>query len=75
MEDCSGCDPAGFARSAHSGRPGRSFGYPSGGIDDRPVETEHEAKSIGHEDTYDHDLRERGAMRRELLLIRGLLSA
>src|SRR3972149_2032178 len=39
----------------------------SRGIDDRPVETEREAKSIGHEDTYDHDLRDRGAMRRELL--------
>jgi DNA polymerase-4 len=39
----------------------------SRGIDDRPVETERDAKSIGHEDTYDHDLRDRGAMRRELL--------
>ncbi|MGE5285270.1 MAG: DNA polymerase IV [Actinomycetota bacterium] len=37
------------------------------GIDDRPVETEREAKSVGHEETYDHDLRDRGAMRRELL--------
>ena len=45
------------------------------GIDDRPVETEHEAKSIGHEDTYDHDLRERGAMRRELLSLSDRVSA
>jgi len=37
------------------------------GIDDRPVETEREAKSIGHEKTYDRDLRDAGAMRRELL--------
>jgi DNA polymerase-4 len=37
------------------------------GIDDRPVETEREAKSVGHEETYDRDLRERGAMRREIL--------
>ena len=45
------------------------------GIDDRPVETESEAKSIGHEDTYDHDLRERGAMRRELLSLSDRVSA
>ena len=45
------------------------------GIDDRPVDTEHEAKSIGHEDTYDHDLRERGAMRRELLSLSDRVSA
>jgi DNA polymerase-4 len=47
----------------------------SRGIDDRPVETEHEAKSVGHEDTYDHDLRERGAMRRELLSLSDRVSA
>jgi DNA polymerase-4 len=45
------------------------------GIDDRPVETSLEAKSIGHEDTYDHDLRERGAMRRELLSLSDRVSA
>ena len=45
------------------------------GIDDRPVETEHEAKSVGHEDTYDHDLRDRGAMRRELLSLSDRVSA
>ncbi len=37
------------------------------GIDDRDVETEREAKSIGHEDTYDADIRDLAAMRRELL--------
>jgi DNA polymerase-4 len=45
------------------------------GIDDRPVETEREAKSIGHEDTYDHDLRDRGAMRRELLSLADRVSS
>jgi DNA polymerase-4 len=39
------------------------------------VETSLEAKSIGHEDTYDHDLRERGAMRRELLSLADRVSA
>jgi DNA polymerase-4 len=37
------------------------------GIDDREVETEREAKSIGHEDTYDEDIRDPGAMRKEIL--------
>ena len=45
------------------------------GIDDRPVETEREAKSVGHEDTYDHDLRDRGAMRRELLSLADRVSS
>ena len=39
------------------------------GIDDRPVETEREAKSIGNEETYDRDLRHRETMRRELLAL------
>ena len=47
----------------------------SRGIDDRPVETEREAKSVGHEDTYDHDLRDRGAMRRELLSLSDRVSS
>ncbi|HWS14813.1 MAG TPA: DNA polymerase IV, partial [Candidatus Methylomirabilis sp.] len=47
----------------------------SRGIDDRPVETEREAKSVGHEDTYDHDLRDRGAMRRELLSLADRVSS
>jgi DNA polymerase-4 len=37
------------------------------GIDDRPVETEREVKSVGHEETYDRDLRDRGVLRREIL--------
>ncbi|MGZ8441745.1 MAG: DNA polymerase IV, partial [Candidatus Deferrimicrobiaceae bacterium] len=45
------------------------------GIDDRPVETERDAKSIGHEDTFDHDLRDRGAMRRELLSLADRVSS
>jgi len=47
----------------------------SRGIDDRPVETDREAKSVGHEDTYDHDLRDRGAMRRELLSLSDRVSS
>jgi DNA polymerase-4 len=45
------------------------------GIDDRPVETEREAKSVGHEDTFDHDLRDPGAMRRELLSLSDRVSS
>jgi DNA polymerase-4 len=37
------------------------------GIDDREVEPEHEVKSIGHEDTYDEDIRDREAIVKELL--------
>ena len=45
------------------------------GIDERPVEPERDAKSVGHEDTYDHDLRDRGAMRRELLSLADRVSS
>jgi DNA polymerase-4 len=45
------------------------------GIDERPVETGLEAKSVGHEDTYDRDLLVRGAMRRELLSLSDRVSA
>ena len=37
------------------------------GIDDREVEPEHEVKSIGHEDTYDEDLRDGEVIAKELL--------
>jgi len=41
------------------------------GIDDRPVETERETKSIGHEETFERDLRHRETMRRGLLALSG----
>jgi DNA polymerase-4 len=44
------------------------------GIDDRPVETERETKSIGHEETFDRDLRYRETMRREILALSGRVS-
>ncbi|MGZ9163519.1 MAG: DNA polymerase IV [Candidatus Deferrimicrobiaceae bacterium] len=37
------------------------------GIDDREVEPEHEVKSIGHEDTYDEDIRDGKEIEKELL--------
>ncbi|MGE5664535.1 MAG: DNA polymerase IV [Deltaproteobacteria bacterium] len=37
------------------------------GIDEREVETDREARSIGHEDTYDEDIRDAAAMRKEIL--------
>jgi len=39
------------------------------GVDDREVEPEHEAKSIGHEDTYDEDIRDMGDILKELLCL------
>jgi DNA polymerase-4 len=64
----------GELRALPRGEMARSFGAHgehlyalARGIDDRPVETEREAKSFGHEETYDRDLRDRGTMRREIL--------
>jgi DNA polymerase-4 len=37
------------------------------GNDDRPVETGNEVKSVGHEDTYEQDIRGRKTMERQLL--------
>jgi DNA polymerase-4 len=45
------------------------------GIDEREVEPDHEVKSIGHEDTYDADIRDREAIRKELLSLAHRVSA
>jgi DNA polymerase-4 len=39
----------------------------AGAVDDRPVETDREAKSIGHEETYPADIVELDALERELV--------
>jgi len=52
---------------AQFGESGLHLHRLANGIDERAVETEREAKSIGHEDTYDADIRDPAAIRRELL--------
>jgi DNA polymerase-4 len=49
------------------GTHGKSLHFASLGLDNRDVETEHETKSVGHEFTFDADLAEMEAIRRELL--------
>jgi DNA polymerase-4 len=49
------------------GAHGASLHALSNGIDDRPVETGREVKSVGHEDTYEQDIRGRKTMERQLL--------
>ena len=49
------------------GKHGRHLHHLSHGIDDREVETLHEAKSIGREETFPEDLVDMPTMRRELL--------
>lgn len=46
---------------------GRKIHFLSMGIDARDVETEREAKSIGHEDTFSEDLTDRDLLRKKLL--------
>ncbi len=55
------------ALRARYGENGLHLHRLANGIDDRAVETERAAKSIGHEDTYDADIREPAAIRRQLL--------
>lgn len=45
------------------------------GIDERGVEPDHEVKSIGHEDTYDEDIRDGEIIRKELLSLAQRVSA
>jgi DNA polymerase-4 len=52
---------------AHFGKSGSYLHRAALGFDNRPVVPEREAKSIGHEDTYETDLRDPDRMRRELL--------
>ena len=45
------------------------------GRDDRPVETDRETKSIGHEETFAHDLHELDDLRRELVRLADAVAA
>ena len=45
------------------------------GRDDRPVEPDRETKSIGHEETFDHDLHELDDVRRELVRLADAVAA
>ena len=49
------------------GKHGISLRWKALGLDNRDVEIEHETKSVGHEFTFESDLVEMGAIRRELL--------
>src|SRR4030042_1737718 len=60
------CVPAETLRNKF-GEHGLHLHRLANGIDDREVEPEHEVKSIGHEDTYDEDIRDREAIEKELL--------
>jgi DNA polymerase-4 len=58
---------------------GRSFGDHllalAAGRDDRPVEVDQRAKSISHEETFAHDLRERADVERELVRLADAVAA
>ncbi|MET0461085.1 MAG: DNA polymerase IV, partial [Ilumatobacteraceae bacterium] len=45
------------------------------GIDDRPVEVERETKSIGHEETFAHDLHDLADVRREVVRLADAVAA
>ena len=52
---------------ARFGKSGNYLHRAARGLDERPVVPEREAKSVGHEATYEEDLVDRDRMRRELL--------
>lgn len=56
------------------GKHGRSLQYASLGLDEREVETEHDTKSVGHEFTFESDLIEIETIRRELLVLAGMVA-
>ena len=47
----------------------------AGGLDDRPVEVDRDPKSIGHEETYPHDLHDHADLERELVRLADAVSA
>ncbi|NTV13214.1 MAG: DNA polymerase IV [Desulfobulbaceae bacterium] len=53
--------------TARFGKAGQHLHQSALGQDDRPVVPEREAKSIGHEDTYEEDLHSESQIRKELL--------
>ena len=56
------------------GKHGISLRWKARGLDNRDVEIEHETKSVGHEFTFEADLVEIGAIRRELLDLAGMVA-
>ena len=56
------------------GKHGTSLRRKALGLDNRDVETEHDTKSVGHEFTFETDLVEMGAIRRELLELAGMVA-
>ena len=54
---------------------GRHLFALANGIDERSVETERDLKSIGHEETFSHDITDRAAMRREIVRLTDAVSS
>jgi DNA polymerase-4 len=54
---------------------GRHLFALANGIDDRSVQTERDLKSIGHEETFSHDITDRVAMRREIVRLTDAVSS
>ena len=54
---------------------GRHLFALANGIDERGVQTERDVKSIGHEETFSHDLTDRASMRREIVRLSDAVAA
>ncbi len=61
--------------NARFGKSGSYLHRAALGLDERPVVPEREAKSVGHEDTYEEDLLDPARMRRELLSLANRVGA
>jgi DNA polymerase-4 len=72
-------DLAGFDERTVVNSLGRASGVHllalSNGLDDRPVEVSRGAKSVGHEETYPHDIHELADLERELVRLSDAVSA